>query len=122
MHQKCFWTKYGLLNSVLLLFFFFLLQLKTERAFAASVVLPDGTLWILGGAGRHSVLDTTEYVMYDYNRRSWKVKAGPKLPVALMGHCAALIGIDEVLVNGGYGIFHNDTDDYSANTYVYNLK
>ena len=94
--------------------------MKTERAFAASVVLPDGRLWILGGAGRNTVLDTTEYVSYDLNTRRWKVKTGPKLPVPMMGHCAAVISIDEVLVNGGLTIA--DTEDYTSNTFVYNIK
>ena len=84
------------------------------------MVLPDGRLWILGGAGRNTVLDTTEYVSYDLNTRRWKVKTGPKLPVPMMGHCAAVISIDEVLVNGGLTIA--DTEDYTSNTFVYNIK
>jgi len=33
-----------------------------KRAYAASVVLPDGRLWILGGAGPTAILDTTEFI------------------------------------------------------------
>ncbi len=37
-------------------------KLINKRAYAASVVLPDGRMWILGGAGTSAVLDTTEFV------------------------------------------------------------
>lgn len=37
-------------------------KLRTARAFAASVVLPEGRMWILGGAGEEDLLASTEYV------------------------------------------------------------
>ena len=33
-----------------------------KRAYAATVVLPDGRLWILGGAGPSAILDTSEFI------------------------------------------------------------
>jgi len=37
-------------------------QLNTARAYGASVTLPDGRIWILGGAGSTDVLGSTEFV------------------------------------------------------------
>lgn len=38
----------------------YVLSLKTPRAYAASAVLPNGELWISGGAGKTKILDTIE--------------------------------------------------------------
>ena len=67
------------------------LQLNSGRAYAASVVLPSGTFWILGGAGYNTILDTTEYVTYNVSTKKWKTLRGPKLPFPMMGHCAVLL-------------------------------
>lgn len=37
-------------------------QLNTARAYGTSVSLPDGRIWILGGAGSTNVLSSTEFV------------------------------------------------------------
>ena len=66
------------------------LQLNSGRAYAASVVLPSGTFWMLGGAGYNSILDSTEYVTYNVSTKKWKTRPGPKLPFPMMGHCAVL--------------------------------
>jgi hypothetical protein len=39
--------------------------LRTARAYAASVVMPDGTFWILGGVSKSSVLKSTEKLSFD---------------------------------------------------------
>ena len=66
------------------------LQLNSGRAYAASVVLPSGTFWMLGGAGYNSILDSTEYVTYNVSTKKWKTRPGPTLPFPMMGHCAVL--------------------------------
>ena len=40
------------------------ITLGTKRAYAGSVSLPDGTFWILGGAGTNSVLKSVEILTY----------------------------------------------------------
>ena len=40
------------------------ITLRTKRAYAGSVSLPDGTFWILGGAGTNSVLKSVEILTY----------------------------------------------------------
>ena len=98
------------------------IQLKVGRAYAASVVLPDGTLWILGGAGSKSILDTSEYVIYDLAREKWKSKRGPKLPYPMMSHCAALIDKDQLLLSGGLMVLDMDKVEYSSKTFLYNIR
>ena len=39
-------------------------NLRDERAHAGSLTMPDGTFWILGGAGQKKVLDTVEILNY----------------------------------------------------------
>ncbi len=39
-------------------------KLRTRRAYAASVSMPDGSFWMFGGAGWKSVLKTTEILRY----------------------------------------------------------
>ena len=39
--------------------------------------MPDGTIWIMGGIGRKSVLKTTEILQFRNNK--WVVKKGIKL-------------------------------------------
>ena len=43
-------------------------ELKTARAYAGSVTMPDGTFWILGGVGTKSVLKSTEIISWKRNR------------------------------------------------------
>ena len=64
--------------------------LITPRAYAASVLLPDGRIWVLGGAGSTSVLKSTELIEANGNTIS-KISGGPDMVEPLMGHCAALI-------------------------------
>ena len=52
-------------------------ELKTARAYAGSVTMPDGTIWIMGGIGRKSVLKSTEILQFKNNK--WVVKKGIKL-------------------------------------------
>ena len=98
------------------------IQLRVGRAFAPSVVLPNGTLWILGGVGYNSVLDTTEYVTYDVSAKSWRTSAGPTLPMPLMGHCAVVLSSDMVLIQGGLAVpSGTGRADYTDSTYIFDL-
>lgn len=40
----------------------YVLSLRTPRAYAASAVLPNGELWISGGAGKSAILNTIEII------------------------------------------------------------
>ena len=46
-------------------------DLAEGRAFASSVVLPDGRMWIVGGLGSTEVLDSTEIVYKDLEAQEW---------------------------------------------------
>ena len=92
-------------------------SLITARAFSASVVLPDGRVWILGGAGSSSVLQSTE-ILEVADKDIGRVRAGPDLPEALMGPCASVLSISKVIIIGGYSTLIND---YSPTAFVYDF-
>ena len=81
--------------------------LKFARAFAASVVLTDGRLWILGGLGVNAILKSTE-ILEEKMDGTWKVTNGPNLPKALFAHCAETLLGGNILLSGGF-----DGDDQS---------
>ena len=84
--------------------------------------MPDGSLWILGGAGHSNVLDTTEFVFYDIEEQKWKIEIGPELPYPMMGHCAVLINDDETLVFGGIVVKNENLTEYSSLSFIYNFR
>ena len=92
-------------------------SLLTPRAYAASVVLPDERIWVLGGAGSSRVLASTEFIAADESQIT-QITAGPDLPKPLMGLCAAMLSDTEVMVIGGFSPVIND---YSPNAYIYDL-
>jgi hypothetical protein len=67
------------------------------------VVLPDGHVWVLGGAGSTNVLQSTELIEILNNDIS-KITAGPDLQEPLMGHCVAVASTSQVMVIGGYSM------------------
>ena len=75
--------------------------MKSARAFAASVVLADGRLWILGGLGIDSILKSTE-ILEETSVGLWKVFKGPDLTTTLFGHCVAALPNGKVLLSGGF--------------------
>ena len=93
-------------------------SLITSRANAASVVLPDGRVWVLGGAGSTDVLQTTEYISVSDSGIS-KILPGPNLQEPLMGHCAAVVSASQIMVIGGYSTIIND---YSPTAHIFDLK
>jgi hypothetical protein len=82
-------------------------KLKTSRAYAASVHLPDGRIWVLGGSGSTSVLQSTEMITVD-EMKQLKVVSGPNLPEPLMDLSAAWISATQVVVVGGFSTIIND--------------
>ena len=40
-------------------------SLREARAYASTLVLPDGRVWIAGGLGKDKVLQTSEYMVHD---------------------------------------------------------
>lgn len=95
----------------------YVLDLKTERAYASGIVLANGEFWITGGASKSRILDSTE-ILYVAANDKWKLKSGPKLTRALVGHCMAPLTGNEFIIAGGYS---PDEDDYSKIAEIYNL-
>ena len=91
---------------------------RTPRAFAASVFLPDGRTWVLGGAGSSSILKTTEFITLDAMSHL-RIVPGPDMLEPLMYHSAAWISATQVVVLGG---FSPVTSDYSPNAFVYDFE
>lgn len=94
------------------------ISLSTPRAYAASVVLPDGRIWVLGGAGSTNVLKSTEFIVA-VNDGIVSVRPGPDMLEPLMGHCAAVVGSSQVIVLGGFSSLIND---YSPNARLYDFN
>ena len=93
-------------------------SLSTPRAYAASVILPDGRLWMLGGAGSSSVLKSTEFIQTTESGIS-SILAGPDLPEPLMGHCAAVLSTVQVIVLGEFSAL---TNDFSTKAFIYDFS
>ncbi len=77
-------------------------MLFMQRGFGVPSVpfFNNKTLWILGRAFHEAFSlnrDTTEIVSIDRSKSKW----GPKMPLALEGHCAVLINSTMILVAGG---------------------
>ena len=100
-------------------------KLKTSRAYAASVYLPDGRTWILGGAGSTSVLQSTEMISVD-ETKELNVVSGPDLPEPLMDLSAAWISATQVVVLGGFSTIINDHSPiarvYDFSTHQWTVK
>ncbi|TRY62022.1 hypothetical protein TCAL_17176 [Tigriopus californicus] len=72
-------------------------NMSTPRQDAASVVLPNGTLWITGGfLGGQGYLHTSE--VYDPN---YGIKEGPLLPGRMSGHCLVQVDDESTFIIGG---------------------
>ena len=91
--------------------------LLTARAYAASVVMPDGRFWVLGGAGESEALQTTEFVTISETGIS-SVTQGPLMPEPLMSHSAAWVTPTQVLVVGGFSTL---ISDYTPQAAVYDF-
>ena len=61
----------------------------------------DGRLWILGGLGVDSILQTTE-ILEEQSDGTWKVTNGPNLPKQLFGHCVVSLPGGNILLSGGF--------------------
>ena len=92
--------------------------LLTARAYAASVVMPDGRFWILGGADESSALQTTEFVTVTETGIS-VVTEGPLMLEPLVSHCAAWVTSTQVLVVGG---FSTALSDYTPHAAIYDFS
>ena len=68
-----------------------------KRAFAASVVLEPGKLWILGGHDEnYNFLNSTEYIFVDGRNEE-----GPPMPIALNEHVMVKINETSSILVGG---------------------
>ena len=72
-------------------------SMKEERALAASVILPNGTFFIIGGSYGTNLLTTTELLIEDAH-----FEYGVDLPDELSQHCAVLINSSHLVTAGGY--------------------
>ena len=65
-------------------------------------MLPNGTLWILGGLGKNEMLKSTELVWMEASGE-FKVKSGPDMTKKVFGHCAFMHpNGNKVVVSGGF--------------------
>ena len=88
-----------------------IVTLRSARAYAASITLTDGRIWILGGLGVDSVLKTTE-ILAETSTGGWKSHKGPNLPKALFGHCIEHLQHGRLLLTGGFdGSDQTDTSE-----------
>ena len=71
-------------------------QLSTQRSFASSVMLQNGSLLVLGGRNEDFALKSTELVSES------GVQASIDLPTPLYGHCTAKINDTMALIAGGF--------------------
>ena len=99
------------------------LVMSTERAFASSVVLSNGKLWITGGGNAENDrgLNTTEYIFSDMDdpnsgRSSILSDFGPELPYPMAGHCLALLNdLNDVLIIGGKIVVDSSGEEMISN-------
>ena len=78
------------------------MNLLTARAYAPSVMLPNGTLWILGGLGKKEILKSTELLWVDGNG-DFQTGTGADMSQEVFGHCAFLHpNGNRVVVAGGF--------------------
>jgi hypothetical protein len=95
-----------------------LVGLYTPRAYAATVKLRDGRIWVLGGAGSTDILKSTEFIMVT-NDKMLSIRPGPDMVEPLMGHCAAVVTNSQVVVLGG---FSSQTSDYNTKAFIYDFN
>ncbi len=79
-------------------------ELTVARAYAASVSLPDGSMWIFGGLGKDGPLDSIEILSKDVSTGEWKVKTYHiSMRRKLFGHCAVFDPTDKrIVITGGF--------------------
>ena len=77
----------------------FISKMNTKRAYAASVVLNNNILWVLGGSdGLFSHLSSTEYIQIGIGSST-----GPELPLAWHArHAMVALNQSTVMLIGGY--------------------
>ena len=93
-------------------------NLATARAYAPSVVLPNGTLWILGGLGKKEMLKSTELVSMQDNGK-FMVEPGPDMTQEVFGHCVFMHpNGNKVVVAGGF----DGTNRYMKHTEEFHLS
>lgn len=96
-------------------------QLRFGRAFASVAELPGRKLWILGGLGVDSILDSTEEISYDLESELWLTRTGPaRLRRRVFGACAVThTNMEKIMFAGG---FDEATADYTDKIETYNLR
>ncbi len=86
-------------------------QLFMARRYAASLKMPNGSLWILGGEDGSQYLASTEILNLDDQGMITEHVYGPSLPQASEAHCAVEWNSQAILIGG----------DFGATTYFYDL-
>ena len=88
------------------------IKMNKARSYAASVVLNETTLWIIGGwRFDSSVLSSTELITLD----SATSVNGPALPNALVGSCAVKYNDTHIYLTGG-----NNGSELTNDVWIYN--
>lgn len=93
-------------------------DMKIARVYAASLKLPDGSLWILGGISEDNILASTEIIQQNPTSKKWETVWGVGMSEPRFGHCAMLLPDQEnILVTGGF-----NRNGYVKAGSVFNLK
>ena len=90
------------------------ISMLKSRAFAASVVLNESTLWITGGLGvDYQGLNSTELVDLNQNK---SFESSIKLPNNLQLHCLIKLNENQVMLVGGFS-----SNGPEARTYLFDF-
>ena len=85
-------------------------QMTQKRYYGASVLDPNGDMWVLGGTANSSNADSTEVYQYKPLPRSGRWRKGYPLPTALRNtgiesQCNVRINSTHVFMAGGMYLF-----------------
>ena len=89
-------------------------EMTQKRYYGASVLDPNGDMWVLGGTANSSNADSTEVYQYKPLPRSGRWRKGYPLPTALRdtgieSQCNVRINSSHVFMAGGMYLFIRST-------------
>ena len=80
-------------------------NMKNARRYAASIMLEDGRLWILGGGDDNSnILKSTEYI----SAHDGSQEDGPDFPSPIWKHSAIIINETTSMIIGGSLLYYTE--------------
>ena len=92
--------------------------LSRPRAYSASLVINDTSLWITGGLPE--ITQSTEIVSLVENKLT--SETGPDLPMPLFGHCLVPIPDGNYMIIGGYTSDQTSLFDETDETFIFHAQ